>query len=280
MSAIVYGSAQAKSLYTSYAGIDDSHVYVLVKYGDNKVDTYANNGRSSGCDQLVGEGLIYNTWLKEYMPNQSISFDVTGISFAQNGVCQTYAARELLFSINNISPYLARANDVCTMYYGKYGCGLKLFEKKLKESFNRVCQKEPYTQEILNTIVSRIYNTADEEVEAWIRVMKQYLNLDVVRKFKYPNDWEQLKQQVNIINSKRESIFEKYYNSENETLHADFSREKKEMYITQFRDYLMSLASFGYFTTAEAKMYSDNFEALLRAHVQHYREMLESIATN
>lgn len=279
MNQIVYGNAQSYANPSRFAGIDDSHVFVEVVYGNNQKDVYSNGGGTYGSEsRLVAEGLIYNTWLQKYMPNKARDFRTTGVEFAYNGVCQTYASRELLFTVNNKDPYLARANDVCVMYYGKYGCGLKYFEKKLRESFEQVRQIEWYQNEILERVVARIYDTLDEEVEAWIRVMKQYLGLDATKKFKNPNDWNYLRNKVSMLISKREAIFDNNCDYNAGTFNKKFLNEKKDMYISEVRDYLNSLVGMGYFTQTEAKEYVDKFENLLRSHQNYYMEMRNNMA--
>lgn len=279
MNPIVYGNAQAYANKSSYALKEDAHVFVKVFYGDNQTDVYTNAGGGEKDDsKLIAEGLIYNSWLQQYMPNFAIDFETTGVEFAHTGVCQTYASRELLFTVNNRDPYLALANDVCVMYYGKYGCGLKYFEKKLRESFEKVSEIEWYQNDILEKVVARIYNTLDEEVEAWIRVMKQYLGLDATKKFNNPNDWNFLKNKISMLISKREAIFDKNCDYDSGTLSENFITEKKDMYINEVSDYLYGLANMGYLTQTEAKKYADKFEQLLLSHQQFYIEMRNNIA--
>lgn len=279
MNQIVYGNAQAYANKSSYALKEDAHVFVKVFYGDNQTDVYTNAGGGEKDDsKLIAEGLIYNSWLQQYMPNFAIDFETTGVEFAHTGVCQTYASRELLFTVNNRDPYLALANDVCVMYYGKYGCGLKYFEKKLRESFEKVSEIEWYQNEILERVVARIYDTLDEEVEAWIRVMKQYLGLDVTKKFKNPNDWNYLKNRISSLIIKREAIFDNNCDYNAGTLNEKFVSEKKDMYISEVRDYLNSLVDMGYFTQTEANEYVDKFENLLRSHQNYYMEMRNNMA--
>lgn len=91
---ITYTTLTCYSHPSTYSGFKDTHTFVLASTGEK----FSNYGGIYDKDiTAVAQGLAYRTWLNELMPRQTTSFKETGISFGVNGVCHTYAMRELLF---------------------------------------------------------------------------------------------------------------------------------------------------------------------------------------
>lgn len=274
MGIVQYTDLSAYAHPSTYSGFNDSHTFVKASTGE----TYSNYGGVYPTDiTLTANGLAYRTWLNAFMPNQTTDFTETGISFSANGVCHTYAMRELLLCVNKKDVSLAAGDDLCLLYYGKYGCGLRYLEQRLRESFAEARKTDDLPTEVLNRTIARIYDTLDEEVEAWIKALKAYLQIDVISLFRSPNDWIYLRDRVKRLIDAREKLFEECFNSSNRSLSGDFRSRKKDLYLREFHEYVTYLARIGYFSNQQAEEFYRKFETILNRHGAYYLAMAQQL---
>lgn len=270
MSKIQYTKLSAYSHPSTYGGFEDTHCFVLASTGEK----FGNCGGIYTSEiTLVSEGLAYRTWLNKFMPNQTTSVKETGIQFGFNGVCHTYAMREMLLCSNEKNIAVAKGDDLCTLYYGKYGTGLRYLEQRLRESYNEACQSETIPKAYLDKVIQRIYNTVDEETEAWIFALKTYVNIDVLEYFKSENDMEYLKNRVKQLMNKREALFETYFDYTGRYFKDGFTEARKSLYMNEFKDYVYYLSDIGYFTRQKADEFYASFKAIIEAHGAYYRHL-------
>lgn len=275
---IQYTNLKAYAHPSGYSGFQNvTHVFVLASTGEE----YTNCGGVYTSDiTLVAEGLAYKTWLNEFMPRQSTSLKDTGLSFSYNGVCHTYAMREVLLCINDKNVSLAAGDDLCVAYYGKYGTGLKYLEKRLRDSFFEAQKKDNLPPEILDKVISRIYNTLEEEVEAWVSVLRNYVDIDVLTYFKSSNDWQFLRQRIGQVVKKREELFEACFDWNSKTLSDEYAFKLKKLYLDEFKEYVVFLSECGYFSREEADKFYEKFERVLTEHRKYYMAIAQSESSN
>lgn len=252
----------------------DTHVFVLASTGEK----YSNCGGIYEDDIYpVADGLAYHAWLKEFYAADTPSdktFETIGISFCQNGVCHTFAARELLTCINDKNVFAAGGDDMCLLYFGKYGCGLEFLKKRLCDSFAAAKRVDDIPDEALERALARVDNTLDDEVEAWIIALEKHMGMKVTAMFQDPDDWFYLRERVKRIAQKREELFLKYFQTgDKATLNEKtFRNAKDEMYIKEFTEYMSDLVLYGYLSEEDARAYSNAFKGMITEASDAYEE--------
>ncbi len=190
---------------------DDSHTFFV---SEDKTLCWANHGRcwnDKGDRVLVASQNSYKEWLLEFCPPDD--YDKCGLFFGFNGVCHTYANRELLIGEFDVSVKDASKNFVVVAIFGKYGMGLKNLKALITESFNNANFKVEMTQDMLDTVLARVDNTFDDETEAWKQLIENYFFVPMTELIKqHEGVLDRLKQLVTTLFEGRESIFEKHFN--------------------------------------------------------------------
>ncbi len=226
---------------------DDSHAFVV---SEDKTLCWPNHGRcweDKGDRILVANQNSYKEWLLEFCPPED--YDKCGLFFGLNGVCHTYANRELLIGELDVSVKDASKNYVVTSIFGKYGFGLKNLKNLITEAFNRANFKVEMTQDMLDTVLSRIDNTLEDETNAWELLIENYFSIqmsDIVMQHKDALD--KLKNMVTVLLTEREKIFEDHFNT---------SIFDKLEYRTQIAN-LITSNTFSYFDFLHMSNYIDD----------------------
>lgn len=262
---------------STYSGYKDSHTFA--KRAD-KI-TYCNCGSSydeKDCD-LICRAIVYVTWLDKFMPDQTTDFEHTGIAFANNGVCHTYAMREILLCDEEWNTSSARGDDLCVAYYGKYGTGLSYLRTRLIESFEEARKEEELPLNLLNKILDRILipNSVKYETDAWISTMKNYLGIDVENFYQGEYDRTFLENRIEYLINKRENLFDQCFVESKRTLNNDFKELKKQLYLTEFNVYMHDLARWGYFSVQDADRFVKAFDDAMREHAKRCRRILAEL---
>lgn len=254
-----------------YSGFQDTHTFAVSSSGEK----YCNAGGIYN-DQDVAEvckGNVYQTWLNQFMPGQGTDIQSTGIKFGQNGVCHTYAMREVLLCDEELNTLSAMGDDMCVAYYGKYGTGLQFLSIRLRESFGEAKKQEELPDELLDKVLARICGNVSYETDAWISVFKNYLHIDVMSYYRGAYDRYYLERRIEYLMNKREELFNELFDYNTRHLDDSFSDRRKELYINEFSIYMHDLARYGYFSEDEASQLTDKFKDLLIGHARACRLM-------
>lgn len=182
----------------------------------------------------------------------------------------------IAFCVNDKSTSVAEGDDLCLVYYGKYGTGLKYLENRLLETYKKVSQTEDIPSEFLSRAINRIYTTVDDETEAWISALKKYVNIDVLQYFQSSSDWFNLRIRVKDLIDKRENLFNQYCNYSSGTLSNDFQGKLKKLILDEFKQYMYDLANWGYFSRQTAEDLYKKFEQVINAHAEYYMAMAKA----
>ena len=166
---IVEAYAMPSSTYVP----NDSHCFVV---SIDRKDCWRNYGRcwdDKGEKIKVAENNSYWQWLIDFCP--SLNYQKCGINFGINGVCHTFANRELLIGENSSDVKEAMKNHVCVSIFGKYGFGLAQLKQLLTDSFNRTIKLVEMDESLLPKVLNRVDDFLDDEVEAWYKVFLEYV---------------------------------------------------------------------------------------------------------
>ncbi len=250
-----------------------SHCYTV---SENPHFCWINHGRGEGDEraQFAVENLIYREWLFEFCPHDNV--DKCGIVFGENGVCQTYAARELLLGVNNISLLNIPAGEVTIMWFGKYGLGKKKLIELLKGSYAKVTGDYTEQSSILNQVINRVNNTLDEEILAWYRVAINYTSIPVnaILSKAYWAGIENAKRRLSAWMNQREKIYEDYIASDKLENYSSLNKRLKEGILENIKNYLDSLTPC-YITEEENAKYYKECENLLNKYRSDLRALVE-----
>ena len=251
---------EAYSIDSEYRIQGSSHCLVVT---DDKRTCWENKGRGwKGPEQktLVAENDAYWEWLLNFAPPNNI--EKCGIEFGKNGLCHTYATRELLVGTNNVDVSKAPKNYVCVVFFGKYGLGLNELKEILRNSYNDTIEayEDPYNA--LGSVLARIDDTVDFELAAWRRVAMEYTNIpvdEILARNPSGGLWVAQCRMRRLIN-KREEVYSRYKSNTNELQRAVGSLIQAES-----DDYLSFLAGIGYITENDRAEYSNNIRTFLRS---------------
>lgn len=260
---------EAYSLNSEYRIPDSSHCFVI---SEDRKSCWKNHGggwNDSREKTKVAENQAYWEWLNTFVPTGEL--DKCGIRFGVNGLCHTYAARELLVGRNETDVSKAPKNYVCVFFFGKYGMGLDELKDLLKTSYNNTMASynDPYNA--LDEVLNRVDNTIDFELRAWRQVALDYVNIpvdDIMAKNPTGGMAVARSRMRNFIN-KRESVYQQNKSSNGlKKLICDLIQ-------TESDDYLNMLTRIAYISEKEREEYSGNIRNFLSGfanYVQAHRE--------
>lgn len=274
MGNVTKGKIMVYSHPSYYSGYPDSHTFALCA-DDRK---YCNCGGIYDIEEceLVCCGTVYQTWLDKFMPNQTTEFKDTGIYFSSNGVCHSYAMREVLLCDEELDTSSARGDDIAVAYYGKYGTGLSYLKIRLMESFEETRKEEELPSQLLDKILDRISISTNVgyETDAWISTIKMCCDIDVLSYYRDEYDRKFLENRIEYLIYKREALFDQCFDASNRTLSYRFEKLKKQLYKKEFSAYMHDLARYGYFSDENANKFVERFNEVLDSHVNACRRIL------
>lgn len=210
--------------------------------------------------RIITTNIVYKEWLMEFCPPDNIS--KCGISFGVNGVCQTYAAREMLVGMYDADVRDALKNYVAIMWYGKYGFGLDQLKQLLTTSHQKSTNGRIDQFNALQHVLNRVDNYLDDELVAWFRVATEYIGIPVSEILaKAPTAGmnavhSHLRSWVNI----RESVYQDLLNGK--VSRRDFDHTLKVKLLDGVKSYLTSLTYGGFMTESEAREYYKRIDEL------------------
>lgn len=252
---------EAYALSSSSFIPNDSHCYV-VSGDESRTYCWTNCGRGWNKDHpgtKVAQTRAYKEWLLEFVPCNDI--DKCGLTFCKNGVCHTYANRELLLGEDQADARLAPKDYVCVVFFGKYGFGLKQLKQLLTDSFNRVAASYDISRSVLDTVLQRVDDTVDDELRAWRQTGIEYAHIPIDEILaKSPQAGLAIaRSRMRDFIEKREKIYEECAPQGSNVVH----QKVKQLIQTESDDYLNMLASIGYISEADRQTYSQNIADFL-----------------
>lgn len=260
---------EAYSLNSEYRIPGSSHCFVISEDRKSCWQNYGGGWNDPREKTKVAENQAYWEWLNTFVPTGEL--DKCGIRFGVNGLCHTYAARELLVGRNETDVSKAPKNYVCVFFFGKYGMGLDDLKDLLKTSYNNTMASynDPYNA--LDEVLNRVDNTIDFELRAWRQVALDYVNIpvdDIMAKDP-TGGMAVARSRMRSFIDKRESVYQQNKSSNGlEKLICDLIQ-------TESDDYLNMLTQIAYISEKEREEYSGNIRNFLSGfanYVQAHRE--------
>lgn len=151
----------------------DSHTFVVTQ---DKTECWRNYGRcweDEGDRTMVASVDVFYEWLNIFAPSNN--YFKCGILFGLNGVCHTFANRELLMGTEPADVKMAARDYVVVFLFGKYGLGLKTLKQLLKTSFDETRKDFPLPDNALEKVYKRIDGRFPDEFEAWRLTLGEYI---------------------------------------------------------------------------------------------------------
>lgn len=263
---------EAYSLDSEYKIPGSSHCFVI---SDDRKSCWTNYGggwEDKRKRTKVAENQAYWEWLNTFVPTGSL--DKCGIHFGVNGLCHTYAARELLIGRDETDVSKAPKNYVCVFFFGKYGMGLDELKYLLKTSYKNTMASynDPYNA--LDEVLKRVDGTIDFELSAWRQVALDYVNIpvdDIMAKDPAGGMAVARSRMRSFIN-KRENMYQQN-KSGLDKLICDLIQ-------TESDDYLNMLTQIAYISEKDRKEYSENIREFLSGFINYVQAQREAyIAT-
>lgn len=260
---------EAYSLNSEYRIAGSSHCFVIT---DDRKTCWENKGGgwySKREKTKVAENDAYWEWLLKFVPPNDI--DKCGITFGVNGLCHTYATRELLIGKNNVNVSNAPKNYVCVFFFGKYGMGLSELKQILTDSYQdtMVSCEDPYNA--LNNVLARVDDTVDFELAAWRKVAIEYAHVpvDKILAKNYSGGMAVARSRMRDFINKREDVYHREAERNIQVAIRDLIQAESD-------DYLSFLTRIGYITEDECANYSNNLRNFLKSVINYINAQREA----
>jgi hypothetical protein len=253
---------------TPYILADGNHCIVVTK---NKKpengeyycwDNYGRDYNDEGIKQYVTANKVYKEWLLNFC--EPPKYDNCGLEFGVSGVCQNYAARELLIGIDDTSLERVGGNDVCLLWFGKYGLGIDNLKKLVKESYAKTVKDYVLAQKCLDDVINRIDDSMEDELKAWYNVGQHRLGIpidDILDKGGREAGIEVASSRLKSWMEERESIFSQYGGK------GELNNKLKEGMLNAVKDYLDFLQGISLVTETESDTYYSKLKDMLDKYV-------------
>ncbi len=262
-------SVEAYAMPSSTYVENDSHCFVIT---EDKKTCWRNKGggwEDGRQKTKVAVNSAYKEWIWEFVPPTDI--DRCGINFGENGVCHTFANRELLIGEYAADARKAAKDYVCVFFFGKYGMGIKKLKQLLKDSYNRTVSSyhDPYNA--LNKVLARVDNTVDDELQAWRLVGIEYANIpiDEIMAKDPRGGLSVARSRLTRLIEKREKIYQDFVDSGRAGGTGKLYRNVRDLIESDADDYLDMLASIHYITQSERHIYAENINKFLNSMIRN-----------
>jgi hypothetical protein len=271
-------SIEAYALPSNSYVTGDSHCFVVAK--DDRTMCWANGGGDyydRRTHTLVASDSAYKEWLLDFCPPRNK--EACGIIFGENGVCHTYANRELMVTQSGPDARQAAKDYVCVAFYGKYGYGRPQLKDRLTASYKNVTKlyTDPYNA--LPTVLSRVDNFLDDEAAAWRQVAIDYLGVpfdDIMNRNK-SGGMAVFKGRLQTMIDAREAAYQSYLSSGKRN---NLRIEVRELMKKHIGDYLQFLVDIGYVSRLDRDKYIDTMQKFFDAVIRNAYRQAENIRTH
>jgi len=271
-------AVEAYALPCTYYLPDTAHCFVVSL--DRRI-CWRNYGRGwddGGSRTNIANNQSYKEWLLEFVPQDNLS--KCGINFGVNGVCHTFANRELLIGENNVDVHLSAKDYACVFFFGKYGIGLNKLKEILRQSYQQVTRdyNDPYGA--LNQVLQRVDNYLEDELRAWRLVAIEYgkIPVDAILAKNPVGGLNEASRRLQALINERESLYQQ--NLDGKISAVEFKRKYNDLIQMRTDDYLNMLRSINYITESERSMYSNNIKAFLHGFQRSVDLQMEEILKN
>lgn len=153
----------------------DSHTFVVTQ--DKTTACWHNFGRcwedAGPRRTMVASVEVFYEWMNNFCPASDIL--KCGLYFGLNGVCHTYANRELLLGVEPADVKKASKDYVVVFIFGKYGLGVDTLKQLVKTSFEETRKNFPLPDNALDMVYERIDGRFPDEFEAWRQTLDEYI---------------------------------------------------------------------------------------------------------
>ncbi len=261
-------SVEAYAMPSSTYVKDDSHCFVSTE--DKRTCWYNHGGGWSDSREKtrVAVNRAYKEWMWEFVPPTDI--DRCGIKFGENGVCHTFANRELLIGEYAADARKAAKDYVCVFFFGKYGMGIKKLKQLLTDSYNRTVRsyQDPYNA--LNKVLARVDNTLDDELQAWRLVGIEYAHIpiDEIMAKDPRGGLSVARSRLASLMEKREKIYQDFLDSGKAGGTGKLYRNVRDLIEDDANHYLDMLASIRYITQSDRQIYAGNINKFLNSMIR------------
>ena len=223
---------------------NDSHTFVSCKEDRNR--EWRNHGGGWNDPRpktFVAKAEAFKEWLLYFVP-PGAGCDECGVSFGENGVCHTYANRELLLSFENASVQIAAKDEYVVMLFGKYGLGIQQLKDRLRATYHHITQSISDPFYALDRVLGRIDSSLDEELMAWYRVATQEgIPVDGILRLNHEGGIAMAKIRFQALRIERENLYQRYVESGRQT---NFRHDLKALMKRHCKDYLTMLCAIRY----------------------------------
>ncbi|WP_277656945.1 hypothetical protein [Seleniivibrio woodruffii] len=266
-------TVEAYSLDSAYIIPNSTHAFVVGK-NDRSVQwkNYGRGWETTDPKTLVATVNTYREWLMTYIP-PGTEGTASGVNFGVNGVCHTFANRELLVADASADVRQAVKDEYAVFFFGKYGIGLDQLKQLLNAAYNNVTARYADNLNAYNTVMSRLNNYIDDELLAWRKIAIEEAGIDVDGILaKSPQAGLAIARQrlQNYINA-RESIYSDFIAGRLDKNGVQL--KIKSTIIQHTTDYLNWLSTIHYITEADRNTYISRISAFLDRYIQSVRAM-------
>jgi hypothetical protein len=194
---------------SGYFGQPGSHGFVTNL--DHTIEWTNHGGGYDGRTKtLAGSSKMYWEWSKNFVPTTNV--DKCGVSLGVNGVCHTFANREMLLTQDGPSMKGTFMDYPIVVFFGKYGLGINKLKELLKSSYDTTMASYADPYNAYNKVIARLEPDAflDDELDAWIEMAKAWgIKVDEIMS-KPLASRTYAKMRIHTLVNEREAIYQKY----------------------------------------------------------------------
>lgn len=268
-------AVEAYSMPSSSYLPQDSHTFVSC-VEDRSTEWKNHGGGWSDSRPKTREAatMAYREWLMAFVP-PGPSCNECGIAFGVNGICHTYANRELLVGAEPADVRSAPKDEYAVLLFGKYGYGIRQLRERLIATHNQTAGGG--APEILTAVLSRVDNRIDDELRAWYKVATQEgIDVDAILEKNRGGGIATARRRLEALNEEREEIYQHYL----QYPATDIRKEIKGVINSHCKDYLNMLHSINYITAAEKERYYNIVDRVLDTMIKTIEHTMQRLARN
>jgi hypothetical protein len=273
---------EAHQLPSKFRLDGDSHTYVVTRDKTNIVQ-WTNKGRgwyAGYPGDIAATNTAYKEWLLEFVPPNNL--DKCGIIFGLNGVCHTYANRELLVGSGSADVRTAPKDYASVFFFGKYGMGVRQIKTLLRDSYKKVMvsYSDPYSA--FSTVMPKVDNILDDELYAWRQMAIDYgkIPVDDILAKNPAAGCAVARTRLQAFITEREYAYQQYINSGRAMGDAAFRQQLIVKILKHAGDYLDFLVGIRYVSKSDRDVYMNNIRNFLNLLKSTVEEQIQALVAN